>query len=151
MRRVAGANPDQQFEASGKFLPVKYNNAQVIVTIFIVKAEAGNLKEAKKTTAKGYRLNTDREFAKGFSHEEKTIKLKSGEKAYLVNTRFYQKGKGLNQSRYDLVAYSPKAKSAYLYTMTVQYSDAEYQFEKKYKLKAAAQNLYEWFQLKGKA
>ncbi len=146
-----GDNPEQYFEASGKFLPLTYNQSPVIVTIYIVKMKAGSLKEAKKNIVQDYRKGAGREFPKGFSHDEKTLTLKSGEKAYLVNTRFYQKGKGLNQSRFDLVAYSPKAKSAYLYTMTVQYSDAEYQFEKKYKLKEAAQNLYEWFQLKGKA
>lgn len=149
IQTVAGTNPEQQFEASGKFLPITYNNAPVIVSIFIVKMEADNLKEAKEKTVKGYRLNTDREFAKGFSHEEKTIKLKSGEKAYLLNTRFYRKSKELNQSRYDLVVYSPKAKCAYFYTLSVQYDDAEYKFEQKYKLKEIAKKLYESFQLKG--
>lgn len=148
MYTVAGTNPEQWFEASGTFLPVSYNNKPVIVTIFIVKEEAGNLKEAKENTVKGYRENPDRVFAKGFSHEEKTIKLKSGEKAYLLNTRFYRKSKELYQSRYDLVVYSPKARSAYLFTLSVQYDDAEYKFEKKYKLMKTAKKLYESFQLK---
>jgi hypothetical protein len=148
---TAGTNPEQYFEASGILLPATYNKAPVIVTIWIAKIEASNLNEAKEKILKDYRATTDRVFAEGFSHEEESIKLRSGEEAFLLNTRFYRKSKGLNQSRYDLVVYSPKAKAGYLYTMSVQYNDAEYRFEQKYKLKDIAKKLYESFQLKGAA
>ena len=145
-----GTRPEQFFEASGTFLPVTHNKAPVIVTVWIDKIEeAGNLNEAKEEIVKHYRSTPDREFPEGFTHEEETITLQSGEKAYLLNTRFYRKSKGLHQSRYDLVMYSPKAKSAYLYTLSVQYYDAEYQFERQFKLKEMAKRLYESFQLKG--
>jgi hypothetical protein len=151
MEMRAGENPEQYFEASGKSLPETYNRAPVIVTIFIVKMAADNLEEAKEKTVKGYKENPERVFAEGFSHEEKIVSLKSGEKAYVVNTRFYRKGKGLHQSRYDLVVYSPRAKCAYLYTLSVQYYDTEYKFEQTHKLQEVAKQLYERFQLKGAA
>jgi hypothetical protein len=141
-------NPEKYFEVSGKFLPLNYNGKPVIVNIYIVKMEAHNLKEAKGKILEDYGKGADKVFPKGFSHEEKLISLKSGQKAYLVNTRFYRQEKGLNQSRYDLVVYSPKAGSAYLYTMTVQYNDAGYKFDQQYKLKATAEKLYKSFQLK---
>lgn len=59
--------------------------------------------------------------------------------------------KELHQSRYDPIAYSPKAKGAYLYTVSVQYYDAGYQFEQKYKPKEWAKKLFEGFRLKGAA
>jgi hypothetical protein len=149
MEMSPGRNPEQFFQASGILLPESFNDKRVIVTVWIAKMQAADLAEAKQIILKDYRSSSDRVFPEGFSHEEEIFELKSGEKAFLVNTRFYRKSAGLNQSRYDLVAYSPKARSVYLYTLSVQYSDPEYKFEQTYKLKETAKKLYENFQLKG--
>jgi hypothetical protein len=136
------------FVGDGRGLPGIYNDSPVMLRVFLLDQEASNLDDAKEKTIEGYKQNPDRVFAQGFSHEEEDFTINSGEKAYLLNTRFFRKEQGLHQSRFDLVMYSEKAKTAYLYTLSVQYSDEEYHFESKYKLKEMARTLFSHFELK---
>jgi hypothetical protein len=96
----------------------------------------------------GYRENPDREFPKKFKDGEERIKLPSGQDAYFLNTRFYRKSKGLNQSRFDLIAYSDKAKLGYIYTVSIQYSDNDYKFETDNNLADFAKKVYSYFKIK---
>jgi hypothetical protein len=136
------------FEGSNTILPSTHNNQPVVVTVFLVKIEGNSLEECKKNTLDGYTTSPDRVFPAGFTHGVQKYKLSSGQQAYITNTRFYRKSKSLYQSRYDLVVYSAKAKTGYLYTFSVQYADKEYLFEGQYKLPELAKKLYSNFSLK---
>lgn len=140
--------PEQMFEASGLAFPTMYKGSPVIVTIFLVKQEGKNLEDCKDKCLKGYRENSDRKFPKKFKDGEEKIKLSGGQDAYFLNTRFYRKSKELNQSRFDLVVYSDKAKCGYLYTVSVQYLDKDYKFETDNKLADFAKKLFSYFTLK---
>ncbi len=136
------------FEASGRILPVKRDGAPVIVTVFLESFPAKSLEAGKADVVTGYRQSPDRVFPRGFTHGEERITLKSGQVAYLVNTRFYRKSKGLNQSRFDLIAFSPKSRRIFMYTLSVQYADRSYGLEKSFQLKSIAHKLFGYFQLR---
>ncbi len=145
-RRVnfPGAPFHAWYEASGTVLPPEYNNGPVIVTAWIMNVDVSTLREAKEQAIRGYAANPERVFAKGYTHDEEALKLKSGEDAVLLSTRFYRKDKGLDQSRFDLVAF-PKEGKGIVYTISIQYADPTYQFEKKHRLKDIVRQLYSSF------
>ncbi len=145
---TGGQGPEQLLEASGLALPASFNGSPVMVTIFYVKQDGKNLDDCKDKCLSGYRANSDREFPKKFKDGQEKIKLASGQDAYLLNTRFYRQSKGLNQSRFDLVVYSDKAQSGYIYTLSIQYSDNDYKFETDNKLADIAKKLYSYLTLK---
>ena len=140
-----GKGPEQYFEASGKGLPVSFNDGPVQVTVFLVKLDAPSLKDAKNEIIEGYFANPDRVFKNDKDYGEETITLADGSEAVLLNTRFYRKSKGLNQSRYDLATYSKKYIIAYMFTVSIQYIDETYSFEKDYDLAEYAKRLFETF------
>lgn len=143
-----GQGPEQYFEASGQGLPVSFNGGPVQVTVFLVKLDDSNLKEAKEGIIDGYFSNPDRVFKNKKDFEEETITLADNSEAVLLNTRFYRKSKGLNQSRYDLVTYSEKHETAYMFTVSIQYVDDTYDFETDNDLKDYAKKLYSTFKWK---
>lgn len=144
---TGGQGPEQYFEASGLALPSTFNNTPIMVTIFFVKQDGKNLDDCKDKCLSGYRDNPDREFPKKFKDGQEKIKLTNGQDAYFLNTRFYRKSKGLNQSRFDLVVYSDKAKTGYIYTVSIQYSDNDYKFETDNNLTDFAKKLYNYLTL----
>jgi len=113
-----------------------------------MNAPAANLEDARTRCLKGYKDNSDRIFPKDFIEEQEKFLLSSGQEAYLLKTRFFRPTKQLNQSRYDLVVYSDKAKQGFLVTVSVQYKDETYLFEDKYHLTDFAKKLYSYFGLK---
>jgi hypothetical protein len=137
---------DYYFEASGTFLPITFNQKPVMVTVWVIKDNAASLEQLKEDTIKGYAENPDRVFPDGFKHELEKITLKSGQPAYLVNTRFFRKSKGLNQSRFDLCTFNNG--HAYVITLSIQYDDPEYEFEAAHKLKGIAKGLFTLFVFK---
>jgi len=144
-----GQGPEQFFEASGQGLPVSFNGGPVIVTVFLVKIDkVKNLKDAKESMISGYFENPDRVFQKDKDYAEETLTLADNSEAVLLNTRFFRKSKGLNQSRYDLVTYSKKHKTAYMFTVSIQYDDETYTFETDNNLKDYAKKLYRTFRWK---
>lgn len=145
---VREQGPEQLLEASGFGLPLSYNGSPVIVTAFFVKQDGKNLEDCKATCLKGYRENPDREFPMQFTEGQEKIKLLSGQDAYLLNTRFLRKSKGFNQSRFDLVVYSNKAQSGYIYTLSIQYLDGDYKFETDNALADFAKKLYSYLKIK---
>jgi len=142
-----GQGPEQLFEASGKALPKMANGSPVIVTTFLVMQNSKNLDDCKDKCLNGYRTNPDREFPKKFKDGQEKLKLSSGQDAYLLNTRFFRKSKQLNQSRFDLIIYSDKAKTGYIYTISIQYNDNDYKFETENNLTDFAKKLYSYFAL----
>ena len=144
---IGGQGPEQYFEASGLALPSIFNNTPVMVTIFFIKQDGKNLDDCKDKCLSGYRDNPDREFPKKFKDGQEKIKLTNGQDAYFLNTRFYRKSKGLNQSRFDLIVYSDKVKTGYIYTVSIQYSDNDYKFETDNNLTDFAKKLYNYLTL----
>ncbi|WP_207432580.1 hypothetical protein [Sabulibacter ruber] len=144
---TGGQGPEQLIEASGQALPAIMNGSPVMITIFFVKQDGRNLEDCKDKCLNGYRSKPDREFPEQFIDGQEKITLAQGEEAYLLNTRFYRKSKGLNQSRFDLVVYSDKAKAGYIYTVSVQYADNEYRFEEENNLAGFAKRLYSYLKL----
>ena len=141
-------NVDESIDATGRYFPDSFNLAPIIVGVFILSQPAKDLDDARSACLKGYRTNEDRIFPNDYVENEEKLTISSGEQAYLLHTRFFRKSKNLNQSRYDLVVYSKKAKKAYLVTVSVQYNDNTYAFEKKNNLDAFARRIYSYFELK---
>jgi hypothetical protein len=139
---------DQSFDATGLYFADSFNNAPIIAGLFVMNAPADNLEDAKEKCLKGYKDNPDRIFPKDFIEGQEKLTLQSGQIAYLLNTRFFRPTKQLNQSRFDLVVYSDKAKQGYLVTVSIQYKDDTYLFEDKSDLKQFANKLYSYFKLK---
>lgn len=135
------------FEASGRILPVTQGGGPVIVTVFLKSFPATSLDGAKRDVIEGYSQNPDRVFPDGFSHQETEFVLNGTQRAYLVNTRFYRKSKGLHQSRFDLVAFSDESERAFVYTLSVQYHDESYALEDVFQLRAIAGKLFSYFEL----
>jgi hypothetical protein len=139
--------PEQMIEASGLAFPEMFNGSPVILTIFIVKQDSKNLDDCKERCLLGYRANPDREFPEKFKDRQEKITLPGGQDAYFLSTRFFRKSKGLNQSRFDLVVFSNKAKAGYLYTVSIQYADDDYKFETENKLPDFSKKLYSYFKI----
>jgi len=144
---TGGQGPEQLIEASGLALPISFNGSPVMMTIFLGKQEGKNIADCKEKCLSGYRSNPDREFPKKYKDGEEKIKLTTGQDAYFLNTRFYRKSKGLNQSRFDLVVYSDKTNMGYIYTVSIQYSDSDYKFETDNNLAGFARKLYSYMKL----
>lgn len=144
-----GKGPEQFFEASGKGLPISFNGGPVKVSVFLVKLDnVKNLKDAKKSTVNGYFENPDRIFEKKKNFSVQNFILSDNSEAIILNTRFYRTSKGLNQSRYDLISYSKKHKTAYMFTVSIQYIDKTYAFENDNNLVDYAKKLYETYRWK---
>ena len=107
--------------------------------------QSKNLKSAKESVISGYFENPDRVFKKDKDYQEESFILSDKNEAILLNTRFYRKSKGLNQSRFDLATYSKKHKTAYMFTVSIQYVDDTYDFETENDLKDYAKKLYSTF------
>ena len=149
-KMMSGGNgPEQFFEASGKGLPVSFNGGPVKISIFLVKLDnEKNLKDAKKSTLNGYFENPDRVFEKKKDITEQNFTLSDKSEAIILNTRFYRTSKGLNQSRYDLITYSEEHKTAYMFTVSIQYIDKTYAFENDNNLVDYSKKLYETYKWK---
>ena len=148
-KMMSGNGPEQFFEASGKGIPISFNGGPVKITVFLVKLDkAKDLKEAKENTINGYFENLDRVFEKKNDYSEKTFKLLDESEAIILNTRFYRKSKGLNQSRFDLITFSKKHKTAYMFTVSFQYIDNSYEFETDNNLSDYSEKLYKSYKWK---
>jgi hypothetical protein len=146
---AGGQDPEQLFEASGQGLPVSFNGGPVKVSIFLIKLDKKkNIEKAKESTIDGYFENPDRVFKTKREYEEENYSLFDQSEAIILNTRFYRKSKGLNQSRYDLITYSQEHKTAYMFTVSIQYVDETYAFETENDLKEYAKKLYSTFKWK---
>jgi hypothetical protein len=139
---------DQSFDATSLYFVDSFNNAPIIAGLFVMNTPSDNLEDARTKCLKGYKDNPERIFPKNFSEGQQKTTLQSGHSAYLLHTRFYRPTKQLNQSRFDLVVYSDKAKQGFLVTVSVQYKDDTYLFEEVNHLEDFAKRLYSYFKLK---
>jgi len=138
----------KSYDATSAYFPDSFNMAPILVGLFVMNQPAFNLEEARQRCLHGYRTNPDRIFPKDFTEGQQKIKLSSGQDGYILNTRFYRETKKLNQSRFDLVVYSDKAMQGYLVTVSIQYNDPTYAFEKDFHLEEFARKLFSYFVLK---
>lgn len=136
------------YEASGLAFPLMHNGSNpVIVILCLVKTNEKSLEVLKTDIENGYAKNKDRVFKDNFYFESEEFTLASSQKAYLINTRFFRKSKDLEQSRFDLAVFSDKANQGYMFTISIQYADETYQFEKDFKLKEFARKFFSYFSL----
>ncbi len=147
---IKGFGFEHFFIADGQGFPITYNNNPLIVRVFlnIMPYKTSSLEEAKNIFMAQHKQNPDRIFAKNFKHLASKIKLKSGQPAYILSSRFYNKSKQLYQSRFDLLAYSTVNKTGYLYTISIQHTDKAYQIDERLNINQFAVKLYSYFELK---
>jgi len=136
------------FEASGIGFPAKYNDKVVKVVAFITKQSCMDLDDCKFKCVSGYRYNSDRVFDNGKEDSVQKIKLASFQDAYFVKTQFFRVSNGLNQSRYDLIVFSRKARAGFVFTFSVQYFDNTYHFEEVQGLDDFVKKLFSYFVLR---
>ncbi len=129
---------DRKFDFTDVALPHQYNSAPLTATFTLRKMPAADRAEAENFIINEFTAYTDRLSPAGYTYETDSLKISSGEIAALINTHFYRRSKVSNFSRYDLVAYSEKRKTAYLLTITYQYKDPTYIIEADLKLKQYA-------------
>ncbi len=118
------------FEASGTVLPPLYNDGPLIVNIALLEPPATSLETAKEDALKTYSNYQDRVWEPDYRHTVKRVKLKSGQEAYYLATRFYRSSKGLYQNRYDLVSYSAGDSKGIVLSISIQHGDKTYAVEK---------------------
>jgi hypothetical protein len=140
--------PEQLFEASGKFLPLIYKGAPVMVNLFLTRQAASDVNEGAGRTLEGLHTSKDRVFPGDFEDEGWPIRMPDGHPGWMLHTRFLRKSKGLQQSRYDFVVYSSRAHAAFVYTLSVQHGDATYGIEAAERLKDSALQIFSHLRLK---
>jgi hypothetical protein len=129
---------DQKFEFTDIGLPLKVNDAPLTAFLILRKLECDSLRQGEDFIINEFTGYPDRVNQAGETYEKDTLTIASGEKATLIHSHFYRRSKVSNFTRYDLVAYSPKRKAAYLLTITYQYKDATYRIEADLKLRQYA-------------
>jgi uracil-DNA glycosylase len=139
---------DQSFDATSLYFVDSFNKSPIIAGFFVMNAPSDDLEDAKTKCLKGYKENRERIFPKDFVEGQQKLTLQSGQEAFLLNTRFFRPSRQLNQSRFDLVVFSNKANRGFLVTVSVQYKDDSYLFEKTNHLEDFAKKLYSYFKLK---
>ncbi|MCX6350624.1 MAG: hypothetical protein NTX03_02050 [Bacteroidetes bacterium] len=145
--RASSQGFELYYEANGFGLPKSYNSYPVILTVFMTKQVCKNLENCKEIVMDGYRGNQDRKFQNKIKDREEKTKLTSGQDAYFLSTRFLKKSNQSNQSRYDMVVYSDIEKIGYVYTVSVQYADADYSFESDNNLKGFAEKVFSYLRI----
>jgi hypothetical protein len=130
------------FDGSGLYFPETLNAQPILVGLFVLNQRGTSLEAVKDSAVKDYRTNQDRIFEKGYSDSVYNFNLSTGEKGYVLHTRFFRKSNKLNQSRYDLILFSKKFNKGYSVMVSIQYSDPTYSFEKTNELNVFAARLF---------
>jgi len=136
--QIDNTSKDRKFDFSGVGLPEECNHFPVTATLTLRKYECNNISSAEDYVVTEITSYPDRVTQPGHNYETDSMKVLSGEKATLYSTRFLRRTKVFNYTRYDLIVYSQKRKAAYMFTMTFQYRDPTYAFEKENNLKKYA-------------
>jgi hypothetical protein len=136
--QIENAPIDQKFEFTNVGLPLKVNDAPLTAFLILRKMNCDSIEQGVNFIINEFTGYADRVNQAGETYEKDTITISSGEKAILIHSRFYRRSKVSNFTRYDLVAYSPKRKAAYMLTITYQYKDATYRIEADLKLRQYA-------------
>jgi hypothetical protein len=132
------SSKDRKFDFSGVGLSTEFNHAPVTATFTLRRYECPKISVAEDYVTNEITSYPDRVTEAGHNYATDTLRILSGEKATLYSTRFFRRTKLANFSRFDMVVYSTKRKTAYMFTVTVQYRDPTYAFEADNKLKQYA-------------
>ena len=143
-----GSVVEVAFDASGLYFPDTFNDRPILVGLFLLNQRGGSLEETKDSALKDYRANGDRVFETNYLDSVYNFTLSTGEKGYILHTRFFRKSNQLNQSRYDLILFSEKFKKGYSVMVSVQYGDPTYSFERNNALDVFAARLFSHVVLK---
>ena len=123
------SSKNKKFEFSGVGIPAEYKYASVLATCGLRKYECKSINSAEDYIISEFTSYPDRETEPGHNYQTDSLTILSGEKAVLYSSRYLRHNKKSNFSRFDLIAYSPKRKAAYMFTVTFQYRDPTYAFE----------------------
>ena len=112
---------ESYYSLEGRDFPAFFNEGPVIANVWsITETKYKGLESAKKDWLDGIVINADRDFTNVPEKQVCKDKIKSGEDAYFIKTNFYRKSKGLNYSRYDVLAF--KNGKTFTITLTIAYS-----------------------------
>lgn len=139
--------PDYTFELQGLLIPVTFNNEATSVSAFIRAMRGATLDEGIRNVISMNRSNSDKYFASD-SDQVTRFKLKSGEDAAIIKTRWTRMAKNLQQTKYDLVVYSKKKEYAINFAVFFGYMDKKYTLEEQNHLDARLREVFETFELK---
>ena len=140
--QLDASSKDQKYEFTDVALPHLYNNTPLTATFILRKMECEKKSEGENFLITEFTSYPDRLCPAGYNYESDSLQILSGETASLFNTHYYRRSKVSNFSRFDLVAYSSKRKTAYLLTITYQYKDPTYIIEADLKLKQYALRIF---------
>jgi hypothetical protein len=132
------SSKDRKFEFNGVGLPLEYKYASVSASCILRKYECKSIKTAEDYVITEFTSYPDRVTQPGHNYDTDSMKILSGETATLYASRYLRRNKMSNFSRFDLIVYSAKRKAAYMFTITFQYRDPTYSFEKDNKLREYA-------------
>ena len=130
------------FDGSDLYFTDSFNNRPVLTGLFLLNQPGDSLEQVKSLALIDYRSNNDRIFEPDYVDSVFKFTLQSGEKCYVLHTRFLRKSSQLNQSRYDLILFSEKFQKGYSVMLSVQYSDPSYAFENNNALGLLAARLF---------
>jgi len=132
------SSKDRKFDFNGVGIPAEYNHEPVTATCKLRKYECKSVHAAEDYITSEITSYPDRVTPPGHNYDTESLTIQSGEKATLYSCRYLRRNKLSNYSRFDLVVYSEKRKAAYMFTVTFQYRDPTYAFDKDNKLKQYA-------------
>lgn len=133
---------DQRFEFTDIGLPHVINNAPLTAffTLRYLPCDAQSV--ADSFIISEFKSYPDRVAPPDYDYSTDTLLIASGEMALFYHTHYYRRTKASNFTRYDMVVYSAKRKTAYMLTATFQYKDPNYMLEADLRLKAYMLRIY---------
>ena len=104
VQQIDLTSKDRKFEITGVGLPTECNHAPVTGTLTLRKYECAKLSTGEDYIISEITSYPDRVTEAGCNYQTDSLKIKSGEKATLISTRFLRRTKLSNYSRFDLIA-----------------------------------------------
>jgi hypothetical protein len=133
---------DQRFEFTDIGLPHLLNNAPLTAYFTLRYLPCEVVSVADSFIISEFKSYPDRVAPPDYDFSTDTLFVMSGEKAQLYHTHYYRRTKASNFTRYDMVVYSEKRKTAYMLTSTFQYKDPNYMLEADLRLKSYILHIY---------
>jgi hypothetical protein len=139
---------EYKFEFTGVAIPAQINNAPLVATCTTRRFVTDSINRAIDFVLGEFTGLPDRITQAGYNYDTEDLTIASGQKATLISTRFYRRSKVSNYSRYDMIVYSAKFKTAYIVTITYQYKDPSYMCETDHKFREYAFRIFKRFQVR---
>ncbi len=139
--------PDFTFELQGTLIPATYDKQPTTSTGFIRGVRGATLEEGIRNCIAMNRSHGDKHFSSD-SDKVTRFKLSSGEDAAIIKTRWTRMTKNVQQTKYDLVAYSAKKGHAINISIYFAYFDKQYVLEEQAQLDVRMREIFATFKLK---